>query len=638
MLAAIQLLHTVPGAKVFSGIKASQMSFRPRQTQELSVTRTLSSLQPITLLGTTLSCIPHLSSLPTAGRLPHCISNWEQITGDPWVLQSVMGCRLDLSSIPSQKFPPIFSSSRFQADTAAIQEEVSKLLGKEAIQVVPPRDGQFLSRIFTVPKKDGSVRPVVNLKSLNQFLVKQRFKMEGIASVKNILQRGDWMISIDLLDAYLSVVMAEEHRKFLRFQWGSSLYEFQCLPFGLSSAPRIFTKLLKPVMAMIRQRGIRAVIFLDDMLVMAQSKESLRQQTAEIVQLLELLGFVVNLEKSCLEPTQSILYLGFTIVSSTMTISLPQVKVSQVQQDCQWALQQQTVSIRDLCHLIGRLTASIQAVLPAPLCYRNLQRIKNQAFAQSQDFDAWVSLDQSAKEELCWWVNNLQAWNGKAVLSPVPDLVMETDASLLGWGAVLGGMSTSGLWSETERSQHINSLELMAGVFAVKTFASQKRNVHIHLRMDNRTAIFYINRMGGTRSHALAHSACQLWQWCLQRGITLSAEHLPGSDNSRADKESRLLQSSAEWRLHRGVFRQIMSALGPCQVDLFATRLNCQLQRYVSWRSDPFAIATNAFTLNWQDMEGYAFPPFALIGKCLQKVREERATLLLIAPTWSTQP
>ena len=127
-----------------------------------------------------------------------------------------------------------------------------------------------------------------------------------------------------------------------------------------------------------------------------------------------------------------------------------------------------------------------------------------------------------------------------------PDLVVETDASLLGWGAVSEEVHTGGLWSEKERTQHINCLELMAGALAVRTFAKHKRNIHVRLQMDNKTAIFYINRMGETRSQSMVQPACQLWQWCLQRGITLSAEYLPGAKNEIADKESRITQSSAE--------------------------------------------------------------------------------------------
>ena len=111
-------------------------------------------------------------------------------------------------------------------------------------------------------------------------------------------------------------------------------------------------------MARIRQQGVRSVTFLDDIMVMSQSKEELKQTVTQLIQMLELLGFVVNQKKLCLEPMQSILFLGFTIDSSVMTISLPEEKLAQIQQDCDWALQQKAVSVRDLCHFIGRLTAA----------------------------------------------------------------------------------------------------------------------------------------------------------------------------------------------------------------------------------------------------------------------------------------
>ena len=274
--------------------------------------------------------------------------------------------------------------------------------------------------------------------------------------IRDLLQRKYWMVSIDLKDAYLSVPISPQHRKFLRFPWKDSLFEFQCLPFGLTSAPRVFTKLLKPVMALLRQKGIRCIIFLDDMLVMAQSKEELEKQIQDICQLLE---FRINWDESLLSPTQMIEYLGLQINSTSMAILLPQEKVRNIIQTCEAAMEQAKVSVRDLSRLIGRMTATTMVVLPAPLCYQNLQRLKNHAFARSLSFETEVTLDQPAKDELKWWIQELQKWNGRPVLPPNPDLILETDVSLLGWGATANGMNTAGLWSATERESHINHLE-----------------------------------------------------------------------------------------------------------------------------------------------------------------------------------
>ena len=113
-----------------------------------------------------------------------------------------------------------------------------------------------------------------------------------------------------------------------------------------------------------------------------------------------------------------------------------------------------------------------------------------------------------------------------------------------------GATETSGS-ALSHLAQHINMLELMGGYFAAKIDARDKQDIHIHLRMDNTTAIAYISHVGGTKSHNLSQAACSLWQWCLQSGITLSAEHLPGTSNTVADVESRtirtIVQQSGCW-------------------------------------------------------------------------------------------
>jgi len=215
-----------------------------------------------------------------------------------------------------------------------VEEEVQKLLRKGAIKAVPNCPGQFLSRIFLVPKRDGSYRPVVNLRPLNQFMKGLHFKMESLGMMRDLLRNNDWMASLDLKDAYLSVAIWEHHRKYLRFPWQGKVYEFQCLPFGLSSAPRVFTKLLKPVLAKLRHQGMRLIMYLDDMLVMAQSKMELESQLAQIT---SLLGFVINWEKSQLLPTQMIQYLGFLIDSQEMKILLTEERIGQLSTACKKA-------------------------------------------------------------------------------------------------------------------------------------------------------------------------------------------------------------------------------------------------------------------------------------------------------------
>ena len=280
--------------------------------------------------------------------------------------------------------------------------------------------------------------------------------------LRDLLRKRDFMVKIGLKDAYFTVPIWKNHQKYLRFVWKETIYEFACLPFGISSAPRAFTKLMKPVVGLLRQLGIRLIIYLDDILIMAPSCALALQHASTTPNLLEGLGFVVNYQKSVLVPATTMEFLGFVVDSLTLSLALPRDKVRKVRKECQHLIDSPLVSVQQLAKLLGHLTSTIQAVFPGPLNFRQLQSEKNRAYQQSLTYESLTPLSPQAKEELVWWRENLEAWNGKALVSSAPDLIIETDASQRGWGAFCNGVSTGGQWSQGESLLHINCLELLA--------------------------------------------------------------------------------------------------------------------------------------------------------------------------------
>ncbi|KAM8930673.1 uncharacterized protein RCH25_006588 [Pelodytes ibericus] len=138
-----------------------------------------------------------------------------------------------------------YQSRRPYEDRELVSQEVTSLFSKGAIRKVPPTSLGSLSNLFLVPKKGGGIRPVINLRPLNAFVMYQHFKMEGIHCLRDLLLMGDWMVKLDLQDAYLTVPVTPDHQPYLQFMWDHTIWQFTCLPFGLSSAPWCFTKLLK---------------------------------------------------------------------------------------------------------------------------------------------------------------------------------------------------------------------------------------------------------------------------------------------------------------------------------------------------------------------------------------------------------
>ena len=245
---------------------------------------------------------------------------------NPEVLQYVEGVNLPFVANPKQNREP--KSLKFsKIESCLISGEVQEMLDKKAIEVVKPVQDQFVGQIFLRAKQDVGHRLLFNMKELNQFLEYLHFKMETMKDLINMLKPGDYMAKIDLKDAYFSVPMSPNSKKCMRFQWKDVLYQFRVMAFGLGPAPRIFTKLLKPVIALLRRLGMRLMIFLDDLIFLNQDPEELLKDLKSVCYLLMSLGFTINWKKTITVPTQRIEYLGFNIDSIRMEISLPQDKV-----------------------------------------------------------------------------------------------------------------------------------------------------------------------------------------------------------------------------------------------------------------------------------------------------------------------
>lgn len=199
-------------------------------------------------------------------------------------------------------------------------------------------------------------------------------------------------------------------------------------------------------------------------------------------------------------------------------------------------------------------------------------------------------------------------------------------------------LKNGGPWNPSEKKLHINVLELKAVQFAIQSLTKHKQNIHVHIKSDNTTVVAYLNKMGGTRSELLLQTTKQIWTHCLSKKIMITAEHIPGIQNVQADLESRQMRDTSNWMLNKGIFKQINQMWGPLNIDLFADRLNTQLENYMSWRPDPYAMGMDAFQIPWNNKRGYAFPPFCLITRCLSKVLKEKSEIVIITPAWQTQP
>ena len=155
-------------------------------------------------------------------------------------------------------------SPQGRKEILGMQEQISLMLQKNAITEVPPTFPGFCSNVFLVRKASGGWRPVIDLKSLNAYIWAPHFRMYTTSSVLSTMRKGDYAFKIDLQDAYFHVPSS---RKYLRFAFINKVYQFRVLPFGLNTAPQVFTRLGHTVTGYLHRLGISVVLYLDDWLI-----------------------------------------------------------------------------------------------------------------------------------------------------------------------------------------------------------------------------------------------------------------------------------------------------------------------------------------------------------------------------------
>ena len=223
----------------------------------------------------------------TAGTCSQlCLESWEGAVSDPWVLATVSkGYKIQF-----RRRPPPFSRVhmtivRDPAQAQILAEEILALLQKDAISRVAPDEqlAGFYSTYFLVPKKDGGIRPILDLRRLNAFIKVLPFKMLTTAQILESVERGEWFTTVDLKDAYFHVPICPEHRPFLRFAFQGQAYQFKVLPFGLSLSPRVFTRVVGAALSSLQLSGIKILPYLDDWLICAPSRGQVMQDTQRVM-------------------------------------------------------------------------------------------------------------------------------------------------------------------------------------------------------------------------------------------------------------------------------------------------------------------------------------------------------------------
>ena len=519
----------------------------------------------------------------------------------------------------------------------ALRQEVEAMLAKGALEIARDPGPGFYSRLFLVEKATGGWRPVIDLSHLNDFVQLTPFKMETVASVLLSVREGDFLASLDLKDAYFQIPIHGSSRKLLRFMSEGTVYQFKALCFGLSTAPQVFTRVFAAVSAWAHARGIRLLRYLDDWLVLSSSEKKAKESIRELLSLCHTLGIVINEKKSDLVPSQSAKYLGMTIDTGAGKVFPSLARVEKFLTVAERFCSMQSPPAQLWQVILGHL-ASLERLVPhGRLRMRSLQ------------WHLEVLVVPRVRPSL--------ASGGFAGGSETGPVLVDGEGSPVSGGSIRDTCSGStpvfgrvfvGLGCSPPRSKRVRGVvrpgEVVAHqssrnegpVLALQAFQEDVAGHHVTAMCDNSTVVAYVNKQGGMVSRPLCLLTSRLLRWTESFDVHLEARYLPGESNVLADVLSRRGQVvGTEWSLHPQVARALLRTWGNPSIDLFATCLNAKLPLYCSLVPDPQAVFEDAFRHPWDDLDLYAFPPFALVGRVIARVQQSsRVAMTLVAPLW----
>ncbi|XP_039189596.1 kelch-like protein 14 isoform X2 [Crotalus tigris] len=517
------------------------------------------------------------TALPIGGRLVHFFHQWELTSTDTWVLQTIQfGLSLEFLASPPDRFITC-SISRDPLQQGLMQEAIKHLLEIQAIEPVPPdhKGGGFYSILFVVPKASGVWRAILDLKGLNYYITYKKFKMQSLRSILGGIRQGDFLASIDLTEAYLHIPIHPAHRRFFRFCYRGRHFQYKALPFGLSSAPRVF-KILDVLATQLRKVPIRIQCYRDDILIQASSFQAAQADLKLIIQVLQQHGFSVSFQKSQMVPSSRLLHLGAVIDTTNCMVYLSQERLVSIRDQ---VYRDRTIPLVLLSQLLGKMVSCIAIGPWTRLHLRDLQWFllpfqQVNASASNRQVRVPVHILRSLR----WWFS--QAVTKGSSFKELDRITITTDTSLFGWGAHLQSQFVQGCWSRADLRHNINWLELRAIHLALHQFRHWIRGFHVLILTDNVASKAHVDCQGGTRSRSLMSEARLLGSWAESNLASLRAEHISGVENHQADFSSRSTVDPSEWGLHPDLFSEISHRFGHPILNLFASSTNAQLPRY----------------------------------------------------------
>ena len=577
------------------------------------------------------------------------LPRWLRLGVSPWVADTIKnGIKIDWASTPtpfvSAEYPLTPEDRTFL--TSEIQRELDL---KYILEVTDPAEIAKLVCVSSafVTHSANKPRAVLDYKPQNTFIDVASCKYETLPELAQTLRPGDALLTCDVKDAYHHLVLRPEDRPFLAFRCLGRWFMPVTMPFGLAPACLIWTKVMRPVGAHLRAKGFRMLAYVDDFGGAPPSPVGVpatRAQAVAAYQMIERLFGQLSLRihptKGVRDGPTQVRLLGHLVDTRLARFLLPPDRVDKLVAAAEALSRhasnnQRWISFTALRRFCGAAVSTSLSVPSARYHLRSLYTALHHRHPRS----GHCRLGHLALRDLRWWTRlQAHAATGRPLWPGAASMLLETDASGVGWGAVLdNGAEARGYHGVDRNGLHINCLELGAVTRALQSFRHLiPRGTTLRLRTDSMVALG-VMRAGSSRSPVLMAEMRDLYESCQEMGVALQVEHVSSALNEWADRLSRE-HDSTDWTLRASTFLRFDTQYGPHTIDLFASTTNARTRRFYARWLCPGALATNALAQSWVGENAWANPPFHLVGAVVHKIVTSGAAVTLVAPEWRAQP
>lgn len=577
--------------------------------------------------------------ISVVGRLKENVQFWQNITSSQMVIDTIKnGYSIPMIEQPS---PICLANNKSSRDAPEfVRTEINKLIASEAVVETMVRP--YCVNPLTVAQRKGKQRLVLDLRHVNECVYKQKIKFDDHDVMVQYFRPEGYMFKFDLKNGYHHLEILEAQQQLLGFAYPDErgimrYFRFKVLPFGLTSAGYIFTKILRALIQHWRSKSFHIALFLDDGLDAEPNLNRAVEVSGMVHGDLNASGFVPNVQKSNWQPVQCIEWLGSTYDLKDMVVTINEEKIEKVIVFLKDCMKLDVIHIK----VLAALTSTITSLY---LSHGDLVFLKSKSLAvgvaSAASWSEKVKVSEDMKLDMLFWVHNLRHFNGQSLrLLPGASQLAYSDASGIGLAALITPgpeqhqMIFQKQFTEEEKLQGSTYRELLAILEGIINFKSILANTVVDWFTDSQSGVHIIKR-GSMKPH-LQKLALRIFEVSRRNGIKIRPVWIPREHNTVCDYYSKVLDPD-DWEVRPEWYEIITNYWGKPSIDRFACYYNTKLPRFNSKFFDESAEAIDAFSQFWGDDFNWLVPPIYLVPRVIDYLHMCKGSGILIVPLWKS--